>query len=354
MERLKAAIIGCGLIATRKYIPILQKLHSQVELVGICDLNEAALAAAASHFKIQTTYRHIPDLVAEQKPDLMIVCTPPRTHLDVVLQAFQSGAHVLVEKPMAMSTVECDQMIEASLRHNKKLGVMHNQLFNPAFEQARQIVSSGAVGEFLGMRISLVTCRNDFAANPDHWVHRLPGGVVGETGPHAVYLSLTFLDQVHDIDVRVIKNVPEYHWSKAEDYRFILAANNGLSSVSLSYASHQTAADIDIICVDEILKVDLQTRLMLKQHRLGLSTRALSQSLLSTIWQLSRGSLVNAVKYRAGRTWDGHYLGVRRFIDHLLNDAFYPATGTDGRRVIRVEEMLVKKVEEAYTLGGNS
>jgi predicted dehydrogenase len=149
-------------------------------------------------------------MLSEQKSDLVIISTPPKAHANLAVEAIQAGAHVLVEKPMANSAADCDRMIEAAAQCDRKLGVMHNQLFNPAFEKARRIVSDEAFGRFLGMRIWLATSVDYMTSKQDHWAHKLPGGMVGETGPHAIYLSLAFLRNVKDVQVHYKKLLPEY------------------------------------------------------------------------------------------------------------------------------------------------
>ena len=343
---LKTAIVGCGLISNDKYLPILRGLKDKVTIVGLCDLNEDILRKVAVKFGVTNAYTDFSEMLSEQRPDLVIICTPPRTHAGLAIKAVQGGAHVLVEKPMATSTAECDTMIDASIRCGKKLGVMHNQLFNPAVEQARDLISNGTVGQFLGMRIFLMTSVDYMTSQQDHWAHKLPGGVVGETGPHAVYLSLAFLKNVRDVQVRVKKLLPEYPWSIGEDIRFDLIADNGMSSVTLAYGSIQTAAEVDIIGTEGLLKLDLQTRTLVEHKRPDLTAGVVGKSVLSTAYQMTKALVLNGARYAFSRSLDPHYLGIKRFLDHLSGDADYPATGEDGRQVIATMEMMVQRMQE--------
>jgi len=344
----KTAIAGCGLISTQKHIPILRSLKDEVAIVGICDLNEDNLRKAAVEFKVPNAYKDLTDMISEQRPDLVIVCTPPRTHAELAVQAMEGGAHVLVEKPMAVSVADCDRMVEASVQYGKRLGVMHNQVFNPAVERARSLVSSGSLGEFLGMRVFLSTGVDYMTSRQEHWAHRLPGGVVGETGPHAVYLSLAFLDEVGDVQLRARKLLPEYPWSVAEDIRFDLIADNGMSSVTLTYGSIHMAAELDIICSRALLKLDLQSRTLVKHERPGpYSTMGvIGRSVLGTAYQMVGSLVANAARSAFSRGLDPHYVGMKRFLDYLTGDVDYPATGVDGRQTVAVMEMIVQKMRE--------
>jgi predicted dehydrogenase len=342
----KVAIVGCGLISNEKYLPILRGLNDRVAIVGLCDLNEDILRKAATKFGVPNAYTNFSEMLSEQMPDLVIICTPPRTHAGLAVNAMQEGAHVLVEKPMATSTAECDSMVDASMRFGKKLGVMHNQIFNPAVEQARHIVSTDRFGRFLGMRVFLVTAVDYMTSNPDHWAHKLPGGVIGETGPHAVYLSLAFLKNVRDVQVRYKKLLTEYPWSIGEDIRIDLIADNGMSSITLAYGSIQTTADVDIIGTKGLLKLDLQSRTLIEHKRPDLTAGIVGKSVLSTTYQMAKALILNSARYALSRSLDPHYRGINKFLDYLSNGTDYPATGEDGRQVVAVMEMIVQKTAE--------
>ncbi len=345
---LKVAIAGCGLISTMKYIPIFKKLKNRVNLVGLSDINKQALKKVSSKYGISDTFSDFSQMLRRQKPDIVFVCTPPATHTELALEALESGTHLLVEKPMALSSTDCSKMVSVSRKFNKKLGVMHNQIFNPAFGNALNIVSSGKIGEFLGMRMLLITSVHDMTEDKNHWAHKLPGGLTGETGPHAVYLSLAFLRNVQDVHVISRKQIPEYSWSLAEDIRFDIVAENGTSSVTLIYGSNQTAAEIDIICTKGILKVDLQTRILTMHNRLQdnplISARAICKSVLTNVFQTSSSFISNGFRYVFSRKLDGHYIGVNKFLDFIENDADFPSTGENGKEVEEVMEMIIHKM----------
>jgi len=347
---LRVAVVGCGVITTRKYIPILKRLHHQASIVGICDVNEKALAEAASRFGIRNTFANLSQLLTEVRPEVVVVCTPPRTHAELVIKALEYRSHVLVEKPMALTPGECREMVDAANGNGRRLGVMHNQVFNPAFERACSMVAAGKIGKFLGMRIFLMTPVEDMTTNRSHWAHRLPGGVVGETGPHAVYLSLALLDKVIDVQVCTKKLLPEFPWSAAEDVRFDLIANNGISSVTLIYGSNQAAAEVEIIGTGGMLKVDLQSRILVKHNRtVGpelLSANAVVRSLVSAIYQTSLGLIRNGFQHAWAKTLDGHYIGINRFLDHVADGAEYRATGEIATEVAEVLEVVIRKLQE--------
>lgn len=352
---LKTAVVGCGLIATRKYLPILRRLNQRAAIVGLCDRSEDALQRAGTAFGVRARYRDLSLLMSEQRPDVVIVCTPPRTHLEVVVQALTEGAHVLVEKPMALTTQECDCMVQAAATAGRKLGVMHNQLFHHPMERVRDEIGRGAFGRFLGMRVLLATDRLGMTAVSDHWAHRLPGGAVGETGPHAVYLSLAFLKKVRDVHVRLVKQFPEYPWSIGEDVRFDLIADNGISSVTISYGGHHNASEVDVLCTDALVKLDLQARTLVVRRHSRSTPLGVGWSAAVEAWQMLTGVARSVARHVVQRDLDGHYRGVQRFLAYVGGESVYPATGEQGRAAVAVMERVVSGLETlACTSSGST
>lgn len=347
---LKAAIVGCGLISNRKYLPICKRLKDKVTLVAICDMNESILKQIGHQYKIKNTYTDFSLMLLKQQPDVVIICTPPALHMKQAIEALGKGANVLVEKPMALTSADCQKMVDASKQYRRKLGVMHNQVFNPAFEKACDLVSAGAIGKFLGMRTFLCTPVDDMTSNEKHWAHRLPGGVLGETGPHAVYLALALLNKVTDVQVYLKKLLPEYPWSSAEDIIFDLVADNGINSVRLMYGSNQSAAEIEIIGTEGMLKLDLQTRILVHHNRTvgpeSLTAKALIKSVVSGLYQTGTSFIRNGIVHSAKKTLDGHYIGVNRFLDYVALDAPYRATGEKGRETTELLEVVIRKFQE--------
>ncbi len=348
---LKVAIVGCGVISTRKYLPICKRLKDKVDLVAICDLNESILKQIASKYGISNTYTDFSQMLTDQRPDVVIICTPPAIHTKQVIEALEKGANVLVEKPMALTSEDCQKMVDTSKKHGRKLGVMHNQVFNPAFEKACDLVSAGAIGKFLGMRTFLCTPVADMTTEEKHWAHKLPGGVLGETGPHAVYLALALLDKVTDVHICFKKLLPEYPWSSAEDISFDLIADNGINSVRLMYGSNQSAAEVEIVGTKGMLKLDLQTRILVHHNRTvgpeSLTAKALIKSVVSGIYQTGTAFVTNGIVHASKKTLDGHYIGVNRFFDYVALDAPYRATGEKGRETTELLEVVIKKYQQA-------
>src|ERR1700726_3134225 len=175
MAKIKAAVIGSGLIAGLKHIPAFKRHQDKIFLSALCDLNLEAARKIASEHAIPNVYGDIGEMLAKEKPDVVDICTPPKTHAPIAIQVMQSGSHVLIEKPMAQTVEECDAIIAAARANNVKVCVAHSDLFYYPFIEARKLVRAGAIGTFRGMRIFLSTPTDYITSKAEHWANKLPG-----------------------------------------------------------------------------------------------------------------------------------------------------------------------------------
>ena len=143
-SRLRAAIIGSGQIARLGHIPGYQKAGA--EITAICDVNEAAAKQAIEAFGIPRYYTDWKKMLAEGGFEVVSICTPPFLHYEMAVECAQRGYAVLVEKPMARTLEECDQMIEAAQKAEVVLMVSQNQRFMAAHQLAKEILASSILG----------------------------------------------------------------------------------------------------------------------------------------------------------------------------------------------------------------
>jgi len=342
---LKVAVAGCGLIAVKNHIPAFLRLNNKIRVSALCDLNTEAMKKAADKFRIRNTYPDFAEMLDRESPDIVDICTPPQTHAGLAIQALEKGAHVFLEKPMALKTTECDLMIEAASRQKRQIRVMHNQLFNPAFMEARKRVESGEIGDFLAINICILTPVDYITSKKEHWAHRLPGGVLGESGPHGVYLALAFLKDIYDIDARAKKILPQYPWSKFEDFRINLFAGNGAGSIIFNYVANQWMADIVIMGTKGALKVDLETQSVIKHDRRSLGRIGLGLSLSKDAFASLNNLTRNGLRFIRGRALPAHFIGIEEFVRNILEGGEPGVSAQDARETVRIMEAITEKLK---------
>src|SRR5438132_5985401 len=127
---MKAVLIGAGQIA-RQHLACLRELTG-VEIAAVCDLSPAAAQCAAERFGVARWYTDHRAMLAEVRPDVVHVTTPPSSHSRLANDALQSGAHVFVEKPATETLEETRALTRAATAAGKSVVENHNYLFNRA------------------------------------------------------------------------------------------------------------------------------------------------------------------------------------------------------------------------------
>ncbi|MEK5059338.1 Gfo/Idh/MocA family protein [Paenibacillus shunpengii] len=152
MTKIKVAVFGCGAIAERRHIPE-YAANEQVELVAFADpiIERAEKMAETYGGKGYASYE---ELLANEEVDAVSVCTPNYLHASMAIAAANAGKHVLVEKPMACTAEEGEQMIEAAKKNGVFLMVGHNQRLMPPHVKAKELLESGKLGKVLTFRTS--------------------------------------------------------------------------------------------------------------------------------------------------------------------------------------------------------
>ncbi len=294
MEKVRSVIIGSGLIAGKKHIPAFRKLRSKTELVAICDLNLAAAKEVADRFGIPRTYSDVGEMLNTEKPDLVDICTPPQTHTRLALEAMRHGCHVLVEKPMALTVADCDQ------------------------------------------------------TRPEHWAHKLPGGVIGETGPHIVYMTLAFIPHIRNVSVDALKVMNNYPWSSFEDYRINLIGDDAISSATVVYTTDQWSAKVEVLGDKGFLMLDLESMNVLHYRRTELKPGPVGLSLLRESAQLAGALVSNSIRVATRRVRSTHEAIISQFADSILAGSEPPVSAEEGREAVRVLNMVVDNIESKF------
>jgi len=342
------AIVGCGAVADKRHIPSFLRLKDKVNLVAVCDKNLELVTNQVMKHHTLSGFTEMTSMLREKDIDIVDVCTPPQVHADIAVKALEAGCHVLMEKPMALTVADCDKMIDAAKRNKRKLCIVHNVLFHPPLMKARELFRQGAIGDFRGMRILLADPKDEMIMRKDYWIHKLPGGLIGETGPHPVYISLAFLDNVKNVEV-FAKSYLKHDWARFDEFRIELDADNGMSSIAVSYSGDRYAAEVEIFGSEGALYIDLQSMLCIKHSiKKTLNPLKLVSTSLNTTWQIKSGLLMNGFKVATGQFRVGHETVIEQFVDSVLNDTKPPVTGEEGRETVRGMEMIVERLNKKY------
>jgi UDP-N-acetylglucosamine 3-dehydrogenase len=139
----RLAVVGTGVMG-RNHVRVLREL-GEVDLVGVADANlDAALQVAAIHGT--RGYGSLKELFEREHPDAIIVAAPTNNHHAIVMEALAAGSHVLVEKPIAATLKEADELVARAASAKRVLAVGHIERYNPAVIELKRRLDEGQLG----------------------------------------------------------------------------------------------------------------------------------------------------------------------------------------------------------------
>ncbi len=142
---IKVGVIGCGYWGpnlTRNF-----RFHDNCEVKWVCDLSEERLAYIKKLYPEVKTTKNVDDVTGDPEVDAVAIATPVRTHHEIAMKALHAGKHTFVEKPMARSVKECEEMVEVAEDRNLVLMVGHTFIYSAPVRRIKEIVESGDLGE---------------------------------------------------------------------------------------------------------------------------------------------------------------------------------------------------------------
>src|SRR5947207_3345059 len=152
---LRIAVIGAGWFASRRHLPDL-RANPDVRIAALCRRSEGELRTLAEHFGVERIYTDHRALLDAEELDAVVVASPHALHFEHARDAIERGLHVLVEKPLAVTSDEAWQLV----RRAKEKGVLLSTAVNPPFwshtRYLRERVASGDVGAVEAVQLSIV------------------------------------------------------------------------------------------------------------------------------------------------------------------------------------------------------
>lgn len=146
---MKYALIGCGRISPNH---ISAALNNNLEIVGICDVLQEKIIEKKEMFKEiinVNEYLDYKEMLEKEKPTLVAIATESGKHAQIAIDCLNSGANVIIEKPIALSLEDADKIIEAAQKNNLKVCACHQNRFNKAIQKIRKSLENGDFGKLL-------------------------------------------------------------------------------------------------------------------------------------------------------------------------------------------------------------
>jgi predicted dehydrogenase len=273
MGKLTGVLIGCGAIA-REHLTVLGELDN-VEIIAVCDISSARAEAAAERFGIAKSYTSHRDLLAELKPDLVHITTPPASHFPIAMDCLAAGMNVFCEKPMTVRY--SDFCTLKQLARDKGRMLMENQQnrFHSSVQRIEELIRSGELGDVLELQICLsLNITGDDSPyvdkNAPHFGLTLSGGVIGDFLPHIAYLVYMFTGKIVDVHTAWMKHKSGSPLP-ADEFRGMIKGERTTAYVSFSGNAQPDGFLIRVIGTRMRVEVNLfePPRVVIKRSRSG-------------------------------------------------------------------------------------
>ncbi len=176
-------VIGCGTISGAYFRAA--GVFPGLELVACADLNPAAAARAASEWGLEAV--SVPDLLARDDVGLVLNLTVPQVHAEVTLEALRAGKHVYLEKPLALTYAEGEQVVATARELGLRVGCAPDTFLGAGLQTCRALLDRGELGRVVaGTAFMMGPGHELWHPNPDFYYHAggRPGLRYGAVLPH--------------------------------------------------------------------------------------------------------------------------------------------------------------------------
>lgn len=353
---LTTALIGCGQIADA-HLQELSRIPT-ASVAAVCDVHMDLARQAAARFGVPWVFDNVERMLAETRPDVVHITTPPHTHRPLALGCLDAGAHVYVEKPFTVDTAQAEEVMHAAETRGLRVCLGHDQLFDPAWQECRSRVAAGEVGEIVHVdALQGYDLDGPFGRvlhdDTSHWVHRLPGGLFQNVMSHALARILDLIpDEPVDVSAR---------WFPASrsagfptELRVLLFGARSTAALTFSSRARPTRRVTRVFGSRCTLEVDLDSRTV-TVDRSGSWPGPLGK--VELVWRRFAQARrhLTAGLVRLGRS-DLHYFeGMHVLFEHFYRsiaaDAEMPVPHADALRTTRVMDAVFESCRQAQAAG---
>ena len=228
MSKIKFGLIGCGRIS-HKHIEALVNNFNEAQLICLCDVvkdkaegrKEEYIENLGENLNI-TVYEDYKKMLDDEAIDAVSIAAESGYHKDIAVYAMNKGKHVIVEKPMALSIIDADEMIKTAEKNNVKLCVCHQNRFNKPVQLLRDAVDRDRFGKLVNGTARILWNRNMsyYTQAPWRGTWELDGGTLMNQCIHDIDLLQWMLggevDTVYSLSDTFLRDI------EAEDFGAIL------------------------------------------------------------------------------------------------------------------------------------
>ena len=169
-------------------------------LVAVCDVDEKKVKAFSAKYACYG-YTSLEDMLRNEEADALLVCTPNGLHAAHSISGLKAGVHVLCEKPMAISKVDCKRMIKAAANAKKHLLIVKQNRLNPPVAAVKELLTKNKLGKIYSIQVNCFWNRGAKYYQQSNWrgTKELDGGVLFTQFSHFIDLLYWFFGDVKTV-----------------------------------------------------------------------------------------------------------------------------------------------------------
>ncbi len=141
MRKIKVAIAGAGFMG-ETHMNQYKRLQEKVEVLAIAEKNEEKRKSFSKKFNIEKTYDDFENMIEKEDFDVIDICLPTPLHKPAVISAFRNGKDVVVEKPIALTVKDSQEIIDEAEKYGRKLFVAHVLRFWDGYREIREFINA--------------------------------------------------------------------------------------------------------------------------------------------------------------------------------------------------------------------
>lgn len=223
--KIKWGVIGCGGIADRRTIPGMM-LAENAELVAVMDANADAANAVKEKYNAKYAFDNIEELLALDEIQAVYIASPVFCHKEQAFAAAKAKKHILLEKPMALTAEDSQEIADFCDAQGVKLGVGLMMRFHAYHQAMRDLIADGKLGEIVSMRGQLTCWYPDI---PNNWRQdkaRSGGGALMDMGIHCIDL-LQYISGLEAKEVTGFSGTQTFQYNADDSAAVVMKMNNG-------------------------------------------------------------------------------------------------------------------------------
>ncbi|MBW7458727.1 Gfo/Idh/MocA family oxidoreductase, partial [Paenibacillus sepulcri] len=206
MKRVKVGIVGCGNIS-KIYFTNLQK-YPELELVAAADLDLSRAEQRAQEFNLDKAYT-VDQLMADPEIEIVVNLTIPKAHASVCLQALESGKHVYVEKPLAVTREEGQQVLKLAKEKGLRVASAPETFLGGGIQTCRKLIDDGAIGTPIAVSGFMIGGGHESWHPDPEFYYEVGGGPMFDMGPYYLTAFVNLLGPIRRVTGSAVISYPE-------------------------------------------------------------------------------------------------------------------------------------------------